>query len=386
MRIRTFASSLPRAFALVAVAVLLCCNDSNEPSDDPVIHVMNPRGVPAGSGGALISVYGEDLDPGSVVYWNGEERLSSMYSPNVVQAQLSAQDVATAGTGRVTVAAPDGRMSNALTFTVGHSYLEPQMTLASVAPPEGTAGAGALEITGTGSGFTPGTALVVDFSFLETTRVSSTTLRAVIPEALLAVNRPLDIRLGVPNVWIAGAGLTWNVAAAVPVISSLAPAGAGSGSDDLEVTVHGSGFTTGTGVWVNGVLRTTTIVSGTELLFTLTAADLSSAGNLIITVQTPAPGGGTSAPVNFTVTDLAPELAALPLAGVTAGRPGFTLIVHGQNLTSGTVVRWNGNDRVTTFRSGRRLMATIPASDVAAPGQAAITVRTPDFPSLHHRR
>jgi hypothetical protein len=380
MRIRTFASSLPHAVALLALLGLLSCNDSNEPSDDPVIYMMNPRGMPTGTGPFQLNIYGDNLGQSATLYWNGQQRPSGLATANVVQGLISAQDLDAAGTtARVSVARGDGRMSNALTFTIGE-FLEPQMTLSSVSPAEGTAGAGDLEITGTGSGFTPGTALLVNFEALQTTRVSSTTLRAVIPAATLAINQPLDIRVGVPAVWISSAGLFWNVEAAAPVVSSLTPATAGSGSDELQVQLLGSGFTSSSQVLVNGAPRTTTVVSNTELGFTLTADELATSGNIAITVHTPPPGGGPSAVINFTVTDQAPELAPLPLLGVTAGRPGFTLVVQGQHFTPGTVVQWNGSDRVTSFRSGRRLMATIPPADIAAPGQASITLHTPGFP------
>jgi hypothetical protein len=379
MRLRTLGLSLPRALGLCALVGLLSCSDSTDPSNQPTILLLNPRGVPAGIGQFQLSIYGENLGTGSTVHWNGEERLSGSYGDNAIYANIPAADVAAEGTARITVVRPDGRVTNTLTLAIGDEFLEPEMTLTSIAPAKGTAGAGDIEITGTGTGFIPGTALLVNFSFLETTRVSNTTLRAVVPAALLAVNQPLDVRLGVPGVWTATTGLIWNVEAAVPVIASLDPAGTGTGSEDQQVRVLGSGFTASSVVRVNGAERTTTFVSATELGITLTAADFTSPGNLAVTVQTPAPGGGTSPAASFTVTNLAPELASLPLLGITAGRPGFTLVVQGQNFTSGTVVQWNGSDRATSFRSGRRLFATIPASDVASPGQASITVRASGF-------
>ncbi|MCI0400489.1 MAG: IPT/TIG domain-containing protein, partial [Gammaproteobacteria bacterium] len=56
---------------------------------------------------------------------------------------------------------------------------------------------------------------------------------------------------------------------------------------------------------------------------------------------------------------------------------GFTLTVNGSNFINGSVVRWNGADRTTTFVSATQLTATIPASDIATAGTAAVTVFTP---------
>ena len=44
---------------------------------------------------------------------------------------------------------------------------------------------------------------------------------------------------------------------------------------------------------------------------------------------------------------------------------------------SGSVVRWNGADRPTTFVSATQLTAAIPAADIAVAGSASVTVRNP---------
>jgi DNA-binding beta-propeller fold protein YncE len=51
--------------------------------------------------------------------------------------------------------------------------------------------------------------------------------------------------------------------------------------------------------------------------------------------------------------------------------------VDGENFVTGAVIQWNGVDRPTTVRSGKRLTADVSASDVATPTVASITVRNP---------
>lgn len=379
MRMPPSGSLVLRTSCLAAFVGLLACSDPNDPSDDPTILLMNPMGVPAGFGPFQISVYGENFPEGSVVHWNGEARQSFSSGSNIVHGFIPQEDVASSGSARITVSAPNGRSTGARTFTIGQ-FLEPEMTLASITPPQGTSGSGDLEVTASGAGFVRGTALFVDFTFLPTNLVSSSTLRATIPAAVLAANRTVDVRVGVPEVWIASSSVSWEVRAAAPIISSLDPGGAGAGSGDLLVRVRGTGFTAASVVRVNGVERPTTFVVATELDITLLEADLTSAGTLAFTVVTPAPGGGTSPAASFGVTIEPPELLPLPLLGVTAGRPGLSLVVHGQHFAPGTVVEWNGAARPTSVRSGRRLMATISAADIAAPGSVSITVRSPGFP------
>ncbi|MCI0389223.1 MAG: PKD domain-containing protein [Acidobacteria bacterium] len=62
---------------------------------------------------------------------------------------------------------------------------------------------------------------------------------------------------------------------------------------------------------------------------------------------------------------------------VTAGSPAFTLTVDGADFVVSSVVRWNGNDRQTTFFSSTQLRALIPATDLATTGTASVTAFNP---------
>src|SRR5215467_199830 len=57
--------------------------------------------------------------------------------------------------------------------------------------------------------------------------------------------------------------------------------------------------------------------------------------------------------------------------------PGFTLTVNGTGFVPGSVVRWNGSARATTFVSGSRLKAIILAADIVKPITARVTVVNP---------
>jgi glucose/arabinose dehydrogenase len=72
-----------------------------------------------------------------------------------------------------------------------------------------------------------------------------------------------------------------------------------------------------------------------------------------------------------------PVVTSLSPASVIAGDPGFVLRVTGTGFVEGSVVRWNGADRPTTFASGTLLTAAIPASDIATSGSAQVMVFTP---------
>ena len=72
-----------------------------------------------------------------------------------------------------------------------------------------------------------------------------------------------------------------------------------------------------------------------------------------------------------------PDITSLDPGTVIAGDPGFTLTVHGTGFVVDSVVRWNGQDRPTTFVSVNQITADIPASDLLTAGTADVTVFSP---------
>jgi hypothetical protein len=163
----------------------------------------------------------------------------------------------------------------------------------------------------------------------------------------------------------------------VPSLTSISPTSAPVGSAEFTLTATGSKFISSSVVRWNGSNRTTTFVSATQLTATIPASDLATAAAAQVTVFNPSPGGGTSTARTFNVENPAPTLNSISPTSATAGGAVFTLTVDGSNFVSGSVVRWNGNSRTTTFVSATQLTASIPASDIASGGTAQVTVFNP---------
>ncbi len=160
----------------------------------------------------------------------------------------------------------------------------------------------------------------------------------------------------------------------VPTLTSIAPTQATSGAAAFTLSATGSGFVSGAKVRWNGVDLTTTFVSATQLTASVPAANVASAGTASVVVFNPAPGGGTSAAQTFTINNPVPTLASLSPSSATSLGSAFTLTVNGTNFRSGSVVRWNGAARTTTFVSTTQLTASIPATDIQTAGTATVTV------------
>jgi uncharacterized protein (TIGR03437 family) len=133
-----------------------------------------------------------------------------------------------------------------------------------------------------------------------------------------------------------------SVANPAPLENLLVPSSAAPGSAGLTVTVTGEGFTPGSTVLWNGTTLATTFQSETQLQAAITTGDLAAAGTAQILVSNPAPGGGQSAALAFSIT--ASAAPAINAGGVvnagsytTQLAPGDLTAIFGVNLASGTV-------------------------------------------------
>jgi hypothetical protein len=257
-----------------------------------------------------------------------------------------------------------------------------------------------------------------------------------------------------------------------PTISATDPTHVRANSGPFALRVIGTGFGAFSVVRWNGTDRPTRLINTTMLEASIPASDIPAAGTAQVNVHTPAPGGGTSNTIVFTIDPTAtltvsasavapgspvtvtltngfggsddwlglartdavgtsviqwtyvgagvtnrtwtvnmPETAGtyefrlfvghgtlratsppvtvdaslnqIPVAtsltpsAVVRGGASFTLTVNGSRFVAGSVVRWNGANRPTTFVSATQLQASIGAADIAAPGTATVTVFTP---------
>ena len=78
----------------------------------------------------------------------------------------------------------------------------------------------------------------------------------------------------------------------------------------------------------------------------------------------------------YLVTGSAGLVSIAPSTAVVGGS-AFTLTVNGTNFWTGSLVQWNGVTVPTTFLSNTQLTASIPASDLASPGVAQVTILHP---------
>jgi photosystem II stability/assembly factor-like uncharacterized protein len=249
----------------------------------------------------------------------------------------------------------------------------PEIT--ALSPSSVTAGASQFTLTVTGSAFVSGAQVQWNGTGLTTTFVNSTSLTATVPAGDVA-------NAGTATVTVLSGGVTSNpftftINNPVPTATSLSPSSATAGGAGFTLTVNGTNFVSTSSVLWNGSSRTTSFVSSTQLNATINAADIANGGTANVSVSNPAPGGGASNTLTFTINNPVPALTSLSPSSKTEGAASFTLTVNGTSFVNGATINWNGTPLATTFKSNIKLTTTVPASDVATAGTFPVTVTNP---------
>ena len=82
---------------------------------------------------------------------------------------------------------------------------------------------------------------------------------------------------------------------------------------------------------------------------------------------------------NISVSVVVPEILSINPDSKIANSGAFTLTVEGKGFTTASKVYWNGSLRPTIYTSPTQISASIPATDLPAPGMIPITVRNGSF-------
>lgn len=379
--------------AIVLVLTFSCRKNGIDPqpvpnNPIPTISSITPNSATAGDPAITLTINGSNFISGSIVKWNGASLTTTFVSANQLTASVSNTLIASAGVDTVTVlnSAPGGGTSNKALFTVSAPASNPVPSITTINPSSVTAGDPGFTLTVDGTNFINGSVINWNGSALTTTYVNSTQLTAGITAAMVASP-------GTPNVTVfnpaPGGGnsnaVTFTINTInvnpVPVLTSLSPASVTAGSSSFTLTVHGSNFISSSVISWNGSPLTTTFVNSLQLTAPITAAMVASVGTANVTVTNPAPGGGTTAALSFTIVSAGnnpvPTLVSISPTNTTAGAASFTLTANGNNFINGSVIKWNGTNLATTYVSSSQLTATITASLVASAGTASITVFNP---------
>ncbi len=247
-----------------------------------------------------------------------------------------------------------------------------------VTPNKATVGSVGPTIVVSGENFVPRTIMQLDGAPLATTFVSSTELRATIPSNKLATVGTLRLSAGTsPPGGGASKEVTFSVENPAPAVTALAPLSvvAGAGATSIEVT--GSGYVQGAKIVFGTTDLTTTLVSSSSLTATIPAALLQTSGSFPVKVINPAPGGGGSTSIAFTVANPSAAIQSINPSGAFVGSAAMSMTVVGGGFVPGSNVVFNGATLATTYVNAGKLEANVPASALGAAGDFPVTVSNP---------
>jgi hypothetical protein len=156
---------------------------------------ISPTSATAGGPQFILTVNGAGFVQGSQVTLNLNNGSTTFVNSTQLTALIPASALAIAGNRFVIVTNPDGSTSATVTFPIDN----PQPGGGTVTPPSLPAGSNALTLSVTGTGFTQGSAVLVNGASHVTTYVSSTLLHATLLPGDLAQGGTLNITVMNPS-------------------------------------------------------------------------------------------------------------------------------------------------------------------------------------------
>jgi hypothetical protein len=385
--------------------------------DSPFIRVVEPSQVTAGSSSLEVKVVGVDFHPSSIIRWNGTA-LPTVYGGVLDQssylgvgnmlltATVPAALLATPGTGEVTVytPAPGGGVSNPRTIAV---QAPEAWVLGSLSPAALEAGTpqvqlSVLDSTYGSPRFNPLTSRVRVGTREKVPLPSSTNYQLDVSlDALdLSTPGPLAVQVSAPG-QLPSAPLYFDVLPRQkPHLSFIRPGvvsvEAWNRAQPGWLLVYGENFRAPSGTtpseWTDTLLlwndATLTLkpeaTSSPGFSFGFGSVEFGreetrSAGSRRVRLSRPGAAMGEeslTALVNVTEERPVSSVWLLKPSGAPAGGPALHLSLFGEGFHPSSVAYWNGMP-LTTWMEGSMLAATVPASALATPGDATVTVYTP---------
>ena len=258
------------------------------------------------------------------------------------------------------------------------SQQNPAPVISSLSPASATTGASAQALTINGTNFVSTSAATYNNVVHVATFVSGTQLQIQLTSADLASAGSFPVVVTNPS---PGGGpspaVNFSVNNPVPTISSLFPASANAGAAPQVLTIYGTSFVSTSAVTYNNVVHAVIFANATELQIQLTTADLATAGNFPVVVSNSSPGGGSSAAVNFPVSDPLPMISNLSPASATTGAAAQVLAINGTNFVSTSTAIYNNIVHAVTFVGVTELQIQLTTADLATAGSFPVVVTNP---------
>jgi hypothetical protein len=260
-----------------------------------------------------------------------------------------------------------GTRATGETFTI-----KPAIT--ALSPSSVRVGSGPFSLVVTGSKFLPGAVVLLGGNTLPTAYDSEGQLTAQVSAALVSVGGLAEVRVRNPKGELSSAA-RFLIIDDPPRIARITPQVAGTGADNLEISIAGERFQSGASVLVQGGAVPARFVSASSMVATLPGALLVRAAELLMLVENA--DGNRSNTAMLTVEN-GPLITRLSKEKIRAGRGAFDLTLGGVAFKPGIVLFVNDTAVNTTYISQTEFTARIPAEMTAQPGVLTLQARHPN--------
>ena len=297
------------------------------PNPIPSIQSIAPLTIPRGNPETQLSIQGSGFLKTSTVFIQPSLLTLpvSFINNHHLTVTLPQEFLSQAGTWQVVVAnpAPEGGASHPAVLTVAN----PVPVITAIDPASTQSGGPGLTVTVYGTGFFPETIVSVNGQNRSGSYIKGNEIKIDLLSNDLAVGGTLSITTSNP---LPGGGtsnaMTFTVLNPVPVLSSLNPNSIKAGSPDFTLNLIGNSFVTGSSIRFNNIPVLATFVDSTHLEASIPANVIAAQGTYPVVVVNPAPGGGVSGPITFSVAP-ASNVNPLPAGAFGNSMKTFSLLM-----------------------------------------------------------
>jgi outer membrane protein assembly factor BamB len=336
----------------------------------PTLKSITPNTIPSGTTNVTLTATGTNFTKTALIYIEGNAVPTKYVSATTLTATVPSTYLVQQGNISITVA--DIASGDVPT---GAQTLSVPPVLRSLSPSSISAGSAGFTLTVTGAQLSATTVVYWNGTALATTFQNTSSLVAQVPSQDIASSSTVTVTLEDPASGDAPSNpATLTILPPVPTLKSITPNSIPAGTTNVTLTATGTNFTKTALIYIDGNAVPTKYVSATMLTATVPNTYLAQQGEISITVADVASGG---VPTGAQTLSVAPVLRSLSPSFISAGSAGFTLTVTGAQLSSTTVVYWNGTALTTTFLNTSTLVAQVPSQDVASPSTVTVTLEDP---------
>ena len=378
------AGSLSALFLLVAL--LPGCgggspNQGDQPpasNPSPVVTSVTPATIVAGSPATNVTINGTGFVAASVADFNGVALQTTFTSATQLAAVLPASDLGNGAVATITVSnpSPGGGVSSGARFTVNN----PLPVVSSISPASVVAGAQQQTLDILGTGFVATSVVQWNGSALQTSVVSGTEVKAVVPVQDVAAGQVAQISMANPAPGGGNSANTaFDISSPTPLVTGISPQTAPADAA-IVITIAGTGFEVNSVAEWNGSARPTTFVLPTKLQVSLSASDLQTPGTGKIIVSNPGPGGSATGPAQLTITGAAPAITGVtPSNTLVNSSPTLPLpiTIQGTNFAANATVSANNQALTIASQTATSIVTAIPQASLVQPGGLSLVVTNP---------